>query len=321
MPSIFMCHSSVDKPFVRRLAGQLGAYGIKCWIDEAEMNIGDSLFHMIGKAIDSSDFLAAVLSAASIESRWVRKELEIALAREISQDKVVVLPILAETISETQVPPFLRSKVWADFSREEGYPSALMKVVKATGVSESDLLDRRYSRCVWHRLEHLLVLHDDEGKHATWTKTTTATPLRTDIVTWQDEQIHSSGSTTILKSTPGTIVNVRDEGGVLSATTEFDEPLPQGERFSRTLVVELGQAFLADRELISWIPIAEFHRMQFCVQVPRSRPFIGLPIGSVYYGTDKEQIQKLDVADSGTRVTWNIEYPQAGVKYLLEWEW
>jgi hypothetical protein len=43
VPSIFLSHSSADKPFARRLAGDLRARGVRVWLDEAEIGIGDSL--------------------------------------------------------------------------------------------------------------------------------------------------------------------------------------------------------------------------------------------------------------------------------------
>ena len=43
-----MCHTSDDKPFVRRLRKDLLAHGIpKVWVDEAEIDVGDSLIAKI----------------------------------------------------------------------------------------------------------------------------------------------------------------------------------------------------------------------------------------------------------------------------------
>ena len=42
--SAFLSHNSNDKPFVRRLASELRAAGVKVWVDEAELRVGDSLF-------------------------------------------------------------------------------------------------------------------------------------------------------------------------------------------------------------------------------------------------------------------------------------
>jgi hypothetical protein len=79
MPSVFLCHSSEDKPFVRRLASQLSSKGIKVWLDEAEINIGDSLSEKIGSAINEMSYFVIILSDHSISSQWVKRELQVAM--------------------------------------------------------------------------------------------------------------------------------------------------------------------------------------------------------------------------------------------------
>jgi len=56
MPSIFMPHSSKDKFFVRQLASRLKMKGVQVWIDEAEINVGESLLEKIGDAIRDTDY-------------------------------------------------------------------------------------------------------------------------------------------------------------------------------------------------------------------------------------------------------------------------
>lgn len=104
-PSLFLSHSSRDKFFVRELAARLEQAGAKVWLDEAEINVGDSLTQKIGEAIDRTDFVAAVLSHNSVGSEWVQRELRVALDKEFSGRRVVVLPILLEQV---EIPPFLR---------------------------------------------------------------------------------------------------------------------------------------------------------------------------------------------------------------------
>lgn len=110
--SIFLSHSHKDKPFVRRLATDLASQGIRVWVDEAEMFIGDSLITKIGEAIDSTDFVGAVLSSHSVDSSWVKRELDIALNHEIDGRRVKVLPLV---IDNCTIPPFLIGKVYGDF--------------------------------------------------------------------------------------------------------------------------------------------------------------------------------------------------------------
>lgn len=43
MSSIFLSHNHNDKPFVRRLAHDLQAVGVRVWLDESEIMVGDYL--------------------------------------------------------------------------------------------------------------------------------------------------------------------------------------------------------------------------------------------------------------------------------------
>lgn len=59
MSSIFLSHNSKDKEFVRKLAIRLKDYGIKVWLDEAEIKIGESLINKIQIAIDEMSYLVS----------------------------------------------------------------------------------------------------------------------------------------------------------------------------------------------------------------------------------------------------------------------
>lgn len=115
IPSVFLSHSSEDKPFVRELATRLILYGVKVWLDEA-------------------DFFAVVLSGNSINSEWVQKELQAAMQKELSKRKVVVLPLLLEDVD---IPTFLRDKVYADFRKPEKFDDSFRKLLKALHIQET----------------------------------------------------------------------------------------------------------------------------------------------------------------------------------------
>jgi hypothetical protein len=133
MAYVFLSHSNKDKPFTRRLASDLRKSGHSVWFDEAEINIGDSLVAKISDGLREVDFVAAILSTASIESAWVQKELEIASNREIREKKVVVLPII---IADVELPQFLQGKLYADFRNDEKYTSEFEKLLRALGQAD-----------------------------------------------------------------------------------------------------------------------------------------------------------------------------------------
>ncbi|ESX83425.1 toll/interleukin-1 receptor domain-containing protein [Mesorhizobium sp. LSHC412B00] len=130
MAYIFLSHSHADKPFARKLAANLRSNGHSVWIDEAEINIGDSLIGKIREGLDKVDYVCALLSKSSIDSQWVQKELDIASNREIDEKRVMVLPLL---ISDVELPGFLRGKFYGDFRDEGRYEEVFEALLRAVG--------------------------------------------------------------------------------------------------------------------------------------------------------------------------------------------
>lgn len=128
MTSVFLSHSSKDKAFTRNLAERLRRLGVRVWIDEAEINIGDSLQSKIAEAIEETDYVAAVISHNSIQSSWVQRELQMAMSRELEDRAVRVLPILIEPC---ELPPFLRDKLYADFSDPNDFDAPFARLLGA----------------------------------------------------------------------------------------------------------------------------------------------------------------------------------------------
>jgi len=129
--SIFLSHNSKDKPFVRKLALDLEAHGIKCWIDEAEIKVGESLIEKIRSGIDTMDYLAVILSPNSVSSPWVQREVDVATNQEINNRKVKVLPLLYK---KCELPGFLLGKKYADFSEGKNYISSFKDLVNSVGI-------------------------------------------------------------------------------------------------------------------------------------------------------------------------------------------
>lgn len=110
---VFLCHSSIDKTFVRKLAHDLTSLGVDAWFDEWELSPGDSLFDKIGDAIDRSAYFCVVLSPDAVSSNWCKTELREALASEMAGESKVI-PLLYR---EVKTPAFLKGRVHIDFSK------------------------------------------------------------------------------------------------------------------------------------------------------------------------------------------------------------
>jgi hypothetical protein len=111
MGSVFLSHSSEDKPLARRIARDLQAAGHYVWLDEWEIHVGHSITQKIQQGLEKTDFVVVLLTRRSVESGWVEKEWQSRIGREIKQRSVEVLPVLA---NDCEIPLLLRDKKYAD---------------------------------------------------------------------------------------------------------------------------------------------------------------------------------------------------------------
>ena len=91
---VFICHASEDKDsFVRPLAEALKKRFIEVWYDEFSLVVGDSLRESIDKGLAKSRYGIVVLSPAFFNKKWPIRELNGLVAREMSEDDPIILPI------------------------------------------------------------------------------------------------------------------------------------------------------------------------------------------------------------------------------------
>lgn len=109
---VFISYSHQDREFVDQLAAQLVQYKVNVWLDRWELHVGDSLTSRIQEALTDASALLVVLSPASVNSDWFKRELNAGLVRELDERRVVVLPVLKV---DCEIPLFLRDKLYADF--------------------------------------------------------------------------------------------------------------------------------------------------------------------------------------------------------------
>lgn len=129
MPSVFLSHTSVDKPFVEKLANDLRRIGVNVWFDKWEIKVGESLTWKIEQGIRGNEYLIIVLSPEAISSEWVKSELGAAWAKQMQQKKVVVLPILHR---DCDIPLFLLDRKYADFRND--YQDGFKELAGVLGV-------------------------------------------------------------------------------------------------------------------------------------------------------------------------------------------
>jgi hypothetical protein len=129
MSSIFLSHTSIDKPFVEKLAKNLKRIGVEVWYDKWEIGIGESITWKIESGIRGNEYLGIVLSPEALQSEWVRGELSAAWVKQMQSKKVFILPILYR---ECEIPLLLADKKYADF--RFNYDDGFQTLAQAFGI-------------------------------------------------------------------------------------------------------------------------------------------------------------------------------------------
>jgi hypothetical protein len=145
--SVFLSHNRADRPFVHRISRKLRKRRVPYWLDEAEILPGDSLIEKIAAGITEIDYLLCFISEDSIKSSWVRKEISIALTREIEVRQVRVVPAMIGNVQDEQIPSAISDKYYLDFRSNAPFEKAMHELLM--------LLDEGYATFVSRLVEML----------------------------------------------------------------------------------------------------------------------------------------------------------------------
>lgn len=136
--SCFISYSARDDVFANRLHNSLELGGVRCWLAEEDLKIGDRLRPTINSAIMLHDKLLLVLSESSLRSSWVESEVEAAFEKERRDpDRTVLFPVrLDDAVMNTDVAwaaEIRRTRHIGDFRNwadEDGYARSLARLMR-----------------------------------------------------------------------------------------------------------------------------------------------------------------------------------------------
>lgn len=135
MPTIFLSHTSIDKPFVEKLAKDLNNLGINVWYDKYQIKVGESILWKIDEGIRESEYLGIVISQEAMKSEWVKTEITAAWQKQVEQKGNFVLPIYYR---ECEIPLFLQGIKYADFRSD--YKHGLEDLVNVFGIKSIEAI-------------------------------------------------------------------------------------------------------------------------------------------------------------------------------------
>ncbi len=137
---IFVSHSSLDKEFANLVAARLRETDMEPWVDSENILVGDDILDSLGSGLKTMDLFVLIVSAASLSSSWVEREVKFAIWEEIKRKEALVLPFIVDHTAIEELPWYL-TKVHA---RHIG-PDAAGAEILAGAVRE--VIARRATSC------------------------------------------------------------------------------------------------------------------------------------------------------------------------------
>ena len=92
---VFLSYAIKDKLWAKKIASALKKEGMDVWDAESELLPGDNFASRISEALEDSDAMVALISPESMQSPWVRREIEYALGSESYNKRLI--PVLLES--------------------------------------------------------------------------------------------------------------------------------------------------------------------------------------------------------------------------------
>jgi hypothetical protein len=112
---IFISHSSRDKWAARRIAAEISLLGVATFLDEKDIETGESIDDAVAKHLRECDELLVLLSPASIKSDWVL--VEVGGAKALGKRLVPILLYL----SANEIPSPISKHLARDINNIEQY--------------------------------------------------------------------------------------------------------------------------------------------------------------------------------------------------------
>ena len=110
--TVFVSHSSSDRGIAAKIVSEMERAGVRGWIDTRELDPGDELDGTLEEAIRTARCVIVVLSSASVDSEWVRKEI-----RWARKYRKKIVPVKAGVCT---IPPEIANRlVYCDLSNLE----------------------------------------------------------------------------------------------------------------------------------------------------------------------------------------------------------
>jgi hypothetical protein len=133
IPKVFLSYSHdtlEHKKWMLELATRLRNSGVDAIIDQFELQLGDDVPHFMEKHLATSNKILMICTERYVEKAnngqggvgYEKMIITSNLLKRIDENKII--PIIRQ-VNTTEVPTFLKSKLYIDFSRDDDYENSM----------------------------------------------------------------------------------------------------------------------------------------------------------------------------------------------------
>ena len=126
MPNVFISHRRADAKKAERLATEIRAAGHEVWLDDWNINLGDSIVQRMNEGLQGATYVVICYSSSGVMSPWMSREWMSALARQMNGHGVKVLPVM---LTGGDPPAILADLKYVDLVR--GWSKAIGELLQA----------------------------------------------------------------------------------------------------------------------------------------------------------------------------------------------
>lgn len=129
---VFLSHSHSDAPLAARMSTELEKNGFQVWNAERDLLPGDNWAEKVARALKESKAMVVLLTPATMESPWVKKEIEYALGSKNYSNRLI--PVIVgdpAKIPTSDIPWILHKFRWFDITDSDIDPPKVKEIADA----------------------------------------------------------------------------------------------------------------------------------------------------------------------------------------------
>jgi hypothetical protein len=150
IPTIFISHSSMDKPalepFLDALQDELNLkLPSDLWIDKRKIVPGDNIHVEVERGVIGSDIVVLFASSSSLKSGWVDQEWRLLHEKEIAEHRTRVIVAIIDEAKPSELPAMLKAKLAAICPLMTTSMAAVSPLGAAIATQAKRLLDAEFN--------------------------------------------------------------------------------------------------------------------------------------------------------------------------------